>query len=121
MESFAERLAQTFYTKGGSNMKVGKSYKYKIYGPIPRNEYTTANLGRSTAAALEYNPQADDTAYKQRLVKRQAMHPSGRKQIRGWARLWKANGWRAKSASLQDNFTDMGRCSGYARKNNHPL
>lgn len=97
-------------------MKGSKSYKYKNYGPIPHNEYTTANPGENTNAAtvLGDDPQAGDTAYKHRLIKRQAQHPSGRRKIRGWSRSWKANGWRAESASQDVEFTGVERDSSYA-------
>lgn len=104
-------------------MKRMRTSGYTNYGSIPQNEYADANTKKSTdsAAPLVYKLQTDDMAYMRRLLKRQAQHPSGRRKIRGWARSWKANGWRAESTSLQDEYTGMGMYSSYVRKNNRLL
>lgn len=100
-------------------MRASKSYK--SYGPIPRNEYNVVNTEKDadSVAVLDCDTQTNSTGYGQRLLNRQALHPSGRRRIRGWTRSWKANGWRNELASRQDEFTGVRRYSNYVLKIKH--
>lgn len=101
-------------------MKIIKKGKgYINYGLIPKNEYAVVNSGKDTVSAvLEIDSKPDEVAYNQRLSNQQALHPSGRRNIRGWTRWtrsWKVNGWRAEAAMQDDELTGM-RYFDYIRK-----
>lgn len=100
-------------------MKIRKSDKYKNYGSIPRNEYTTANIknNSNSVAALEHDAQADNTTHMKHLRKLSFQYPP----ISGWKRSGKANGWRAELASRQDESIEARRYYNYIVKTPTPI
>lgn len=85
-------------------MKNWGASGFKNYGMIPVNEYTTTNTEKreNSDAVSGQAPRLEGMELEWYLPKRRAQYRIIRLRSHGWLRSRSTNGWRAESASQQD-------------------